>query len=295
MSELIVTEPPTTIAEYQPPIERPRTALTDLRQAMMNLSPDRMKIALQEYDERRNTFRSWLQDTLIEGVHFGYPPGCKKSSAKESEWKSKPSLYKAGAEFICDLMGWRPVYIADKEAWEQLGGIAGNIVIRCTIHSRSSGEIIGEGIGARKTGNKGMDENASLKMAQKNALVCAVLNGQGLSDLFTQDLENYEPTENPEPAPTPAAPTRTQRQEHKPATPPACEQCRTLWANYCAKYPVPKGDAEAIEKSRIEFGEWIESVTGRQFNVRDGKAWRAGEFDLCMEELNSLRGNNASR
>ena len=37
-----------------------------------------------------------------------------------------------------------------------------------------------------------MRENASIKMAQKAAKVDAVLNGWGLSDLFTQDLEDLK-------------------------------------------------------------------------------------------------------
>lgn len=279
MSELIITEPPTTIAEYAPPAERPCTALTDLRQAMMSLSPDRMKIALQEYDERRNTFRAWLQKTLIQGVHFGYPPGCRKSTAKADEWMGKPSLYKAGAEFICDLMGWRPVYTADKEAWEQLGGVPGKIVIRCTILSRSSGEVIGEGIGARKTGDKGMDENASLKMAQKNALVCAVLNGQGLSDLYTQDLEDYEPPENPASVPTPAAPTRAQRQEPVAKVEPG-QNCKKVYAVFAKQH---KGK-EGKEITRL-FKDWLYAHLGRQFDERVDANWEQWDVTSCLEAL----------
>lgn len=189
-----------------------RTALADLRANAMNLPAEQMQTALAEYTIRRDAFRDWLLKQLTEGVHYGYVPGTepkfdnagnmitkswdkrnnayKETIVSPKSWQAKRTLYKAGAEFIVDLMGVRAEYAADVEAWQQLGAVAGNFVFKCKLVSRATGEHVGEGIGARKVGTKGGDENNAVKMAQKSALVAAVLNSYGLSDLFTQDIED---------------------------------------------------------------------------------------------------------
>lgn len=146
--------------------------------------------ALSEYEERRKTFREWLLRQLRQGVHYGYPPGCQpRNNVDPLQWQHKPSLYKAGADFVCDLMGVRDEYEADNSAWEQLGSPKGTFVFACRLFSRK-GELIGEGRGAFAVGTKGMKENAGIKMAKKSAKVDAAINAWGLSDLFTQDIED---------------------------------------------------------------------------------------------------------
>jgi hypothetical protein len=68
-------------------------------------------------------------------------------------------------------------------------------VFRCVI-VRQDGLVVADGVGSCSTlESKYIDrprdlENTVLKMAQKRALVAAVLNGFGLSDRFTQDVED---------------------------------------------------------------------------------------------------------
>lgn len=179
---------------------------SDLRHFSMSLPVGEQRQVLAEYTERRDNFREWLRAQLKEGVHFGYPPGCEprfddqgnvlvwmkggyKPFPKE-QWLPKPSFYLAGADFVCDLLGLKPKYRADKSAWEQMGSPVNTFVFACYLRSRSNGEIVGEGRGVRVVGQKGGDANNAIKMAMKSAKVAAVLDTYGLRDLYTQDLED---------------------------------------------------------------------------------------------------------
>lgn len=219
------------------------TALQDFRSSMMSMPKEDMQAALAEYTERRLTLRDWLRSNLIEGVHYGWPMGkpkittrggvegavtSKKKKGRNGEadkweevftpltqWTQKPSLYAAGADFICDLMWLRDEYKADMQTWEQMGKKPGIIVQQCTLFSKSNGETISEGRGAWVVGNNAMYENSGIKMAKKSAKIDAVLSAYGLRDLFTQDLEHGKgplPEENPEPkADAPKAAPRAER------------------------------------------------------------------------------------
>ncbi len=69
-------------------------------------------------------------------------------------------------------------------------------VVDCELVHRGSGIVIGHGIGSCSTmESKYIDrprdlENTVLKMAEKRAFIAAVLNTFGLSDQFTQDIED---------------------------------------------------------------------------------------------------------
>jgi hypothetical protein len=271
----------------------PSTQLSvDLYSAMMTAPVAFIESQLAEYKDKRIAFRRWLLENMEYGVHYAFPPGCNSNS--NDDWKAKPSLYKAGAELVCDLMRWRASYAADPEAWKQLGGSAGKIVIKCSLYSRATGELIADGIGSGVSGEKKMGDNSTLKMAQKRALVCAVLNAQGLSDLFSQDLEDLQPRENPvadEAAPT--APTRNQRREApQEAPPPAamCTEAKKLWNFYRSKFSFDSKDKDAAAKASEEFRGIIATVTGRKFDAKVAENWREGEFDKVMAELKMMEG-----
>lgn len=88
--------------------------------------------------------------------------------------------------------GWQ-FQQAEIEAGESLGLY--RYVIRAIIRHRATGEVVGHGIGScssleSKYIRSPRDaENTILKMAKKRALVDAVLTTFGLSDRFTQDVE----------------------------------------------------------------------------------------------------------
>lgn len=204
---------------------------------VMSMPVEDQQRVLQEYKERRKHFREWLLSNMKEGVHYGYPPGCKPrlnengdaivevwdngqkktTIVPKDQWQQKPSLYEAGADLLIDMLLYRCEFSAATDIAAALGDFVGRFVFRCKLYSRQSGELVGEGIGASQVGEKdsrmGQPLNQAIKIGKKRSKVDAVKNVLGISDLFTQDMEDDTgevvppaPAENP-----PKAQPRSQR------------------------------------------------------------------------------------
>jgi len=79
------------------------------------------------------------------------------------------------------------------------GGEIDNIILKCELVN-SSGDIVASGVGARSVTKEKGDLNKALKMAKKSALIDATLDLGGLSEVFTQDIEDmaFPGNDNPE-------------------------------------------------------------------------------------------------
>lgn len=294
--DLLALSEQTAIARpAEPPPDRATSR--DLRSGMMTLPVVEMQTMLAEYKDRRDAFRAWLLPQLQPGVHFGYVPGCVPKfdeagnmlvwvkgrdgekgynmTVTPDQWKAKPSLYKAGAQFVTDVMNAVPVFDADIDAWTQLGKPGGTFVMRCRLYPKGAAQIpenvLGEGRGVRRDGQKGGDANNAIKMAQKCALVDAVLNGYGLADLFTQDTEDSPPPENPDR--NPDAPPAQPRGER--ITPAELQSLVDAFKAYRQKYEM-SCDAEA-------FCRWAEA----EHNVKDARrplSWPKSTWAKAMKE-----------
>jgi hypothetical protein len=101
------------------------------------------------------------------------------------------------------------------------------IILKCELHT-GNGFVAAEGTGARRIDQDRGDINKSLKMSMKSAHIDATLRVAGLSELFSQDIEDMfqdkagkqdmqpgdiihnhpSPPAQPQPAPTPPPPPR---------------------------------------------------------------------------------------
>lgn len=290
MTDQIIDEPRGVAA-----LERPQA--NDLRHAMMTLPVEQQSLVLAEYVERRTHFRKFLLSQLKEGVHYGFPPGCEPKSKEaggvvyyavwmrggeqwfpETQWKPKPPLYAAGADFICDLLGVRAVFAADVAAWTQLGSRAGSFVISCHLFSRATSELIGEGRGCRSEGDKKGDANNAIKMAEKSAKVDAVINSYGLRDLFTQDDVPPPPADNP-PADPQAPQAQPRSKRDKPPLRPRIDRIGNLW-----KAANPRPDADKVAWSAA-FKLWVCQTAGRPFNAGQETQWTEADCVRCEQAL----------
>jgi hypothetical protein len=113
--------------------------------------------------------------------------------------QGKKSLAKGGAEKIANIFQWRASFVKDSESLDMFGNPTGLVAFKCTLTKGE--EFIGEGRGAASLDKNAKDPNKTLKMAQKSAYIDAVLRASGLSDFFTQDLEDH-PEHLQQPAPT---------------------------------------------------------------------------------------------
>ena len=131
------------------------------------------------------TMIAFVAAQMRKDVDYGVIPGTKK-----------PTLLKPGAEKLCRLFSLRPNYELisfitdfDKPLF--------HYHYRCTLVRQ--GEMVGNGDGCcNSKENKYQKQeykiydltNTICKMAQKRALVAAVLSSCGASQFFTQDLED---------------------------------------------------------------------------------------------------------
>ena len=158
-----------------------------------NLEPATVAQVMQ----RIVNFQNVIQKTLKEGHDYGVIPGTG----------NKPTLLKPGAEKILMLMGVTSEYEIIERVQDYDRGFFA-FTVKCVL-SRG-GQVITEGVGhtntreRRYTGVKEGREpqdpytlaNTVLKMAKKRAQVDATLTIAALSEIFTQDIEDMDITEN---------------------------------------------------------------------------------------------------
>ena len=138
---------------------------------------------LTRRSDNRKALMTWVKQAMVDGVDFG------RIQTKRG-W-SKPSLWKPGAEKICGMLGITAHFPTLKE-WEKVvlsGNEINNVIIRCELHD-AQGHVVADGVGARNLQNEYGDLNKCLKMAEKSAHIDATLRMAGLSEVFTQDLED---------------------------------------------------------------------------------------------------------
>ena len=102
--------------------------------------------------------------------------------------KNKKSLAKGGAEKLASIYNLIATFERDKESLDMLGNAKGSIAFVCTLSK--FGVIAGQGRGSDTLERNQNDPNKALKMTQKRAFVDAVIRTTGLSDIFTQDIED---------------------------------------------------------------------------------------------------------
>jgi hypothetical protein len=100
-------------------------------------------------------------------------------------------LWKPSAEKICGMMGLIPRFpnLSEYEKATLRGEDIKGIILKCELHT-GNGFVAAEGTGARRIEQDKGDINKSLKMALKSAHIDATLRVAGLSELFTQDIED---------------------------------------------------------------------------------------------------------
>jgi hypothetical protein len=150
----------------------------------LDLAPSEFREALARRSENRRALIEWIRASLVDGVDFGAVPLRRGGY-------SKPSLRKPGAEKICGMLGVTASFptLKDYETAALEGRRLEQIILRCHLAS-PDGQIVADGVGARAVEQDRGDLNKSLKMAVKSAMIDATLRMAGLSEIFTQDLED---------------------------------------------------------------------------------------------------------
>lgn len=166
--------------------------------AALDIKPSLFKAGLERRKKNRDALIDWIREALVEGTDFGRihvvkRDKCDKGKYCENDYHfSKPSLWKAGAEKISGMLGLRVSWPTLRAYEDRIirGEDITQVLIRCELLN-ADGVIVAEGIGGRSCGEYD-DLNKVLKMAKKSGQIDAVLNVGGLSEVFTQDLEDMD-------------------------------------------------------------------------------------------------------
>lgn len=129
---------------------------------------------IDSFLEKRAEFITKVKAIMVEGKDYHVIQG-------------KKSLAKGGAEKIASIFGWQAEFIKDEAVLEAFK-TDGLIAFVCNLSKM--GNSVGQGRGAATLVKNNQDPNKTIKMAQKSAFIDAVLRASGLSDFFTQDLED---------------------------------------------------------------------------------------------------------
>jgi hypothetical protein len=176
---------------------------------------ERFTQALDRREVNRKALLKWIKGNLQAGIDFGQihvtgrdkcrlaGEGRAHECVDPRHW-SKPSLWKPGAEKICGMLGLIPRFpnLSEYEKATLRREEIRVIILKCELHT-ANGFVAAEGTGARRIDQDWGDINKSLKMAAKSAHIDSTLRVAGLSELFTQDIEDMHPVK-PEKADPPA-------------------------------------------------------------------------------------------
>lgn len=162
-----------------------------------DIDPEAFMAGLDRRAQNREALMTWIKNGLKEGRDWGKIHVVKRDKCDRGQYCdnpyhfSKPSLWKSGAESICGMLGLRSTWPNLEDTMKRMEDGKADIVLKCHLLA-ADGSIISEGIGARNLGQDGGDINKALKMAKKSSLIDAALN-LGLSEIFTQDIDDMDP------------------------------------------------------------------------------------------------------
>lgn len=138
--------------------------------------------------EKRDYFIQKILPKLIEGQDF-------------YTIKGRRSLAKGGAEKLAVIYGLAATFSRDEETLKSFDNVEGLVAYVVTLTRIGTGEIVGQGRGAATYKACNNDANKTIKMAQKSAFIDGVIRSTGISDIFSQDIENMPQESVSVPAP----------------------------------------------------------------------------------------------
>ncbi|WAK03407.1 hypothetical protein [Methylobacter sp. YRD-M1] len=187
----------TQLTDQAKPVKNEHNPLPVISANPLDLPADTFREGLDRRRANRAVLMAWVHDALVEGIDYGRVHVVSRSKChagkdcRNPAHFSKPSLFKPGAEKICGMLGLTVRYptLPDYEKAALTGAKLSQIIIRCEILD-PSGRVVADGVGARLLAQDYGDINKALKMAEKSAHIDATLRMAGLSEVFTQDIED---------------------------------------------------------------------------------------------------------
>lgn len=159
----------------------------------LQVVPD-FAITFNEAKQRLAMLQTFVKELMIPGLDYGLIPGCPR-----------PSLFKSGAEKLCDIYGFSKL-IAVLNRFEDWKEGFFSYEVKATLINKRTGLVESDGVGScnsKERKFRGQDafniNNSILKMAKKRAIVDAVLSATRSSGIFSQDIEDFKVDKAPTP------------------------------------------------------------------------------------------------
>lgn len=160
-----------------------KKSLQPMAPQSVSVTPKQLRSQMERDKQIREVINEYIKNNMVATKDYG--------SINIQGKQSKPSLFKPGAEKFCGLFKIRPTFRKDNDTVDMLGNTAGIIAYICDLVD-GQGRVVGEGRGTSSVDPNGKDFeiNKAVKIAEKRAQIDAVLRTGGLSDFFTQDMED---------------------------------------------------------------------------------------------------------
>lgn len=143
-------------------------------------------VSTTESKRRVEELKTFVEEVMVKGVDYGLVNGF-----------SKPTLFKPGAEKLCDVFGFsKTADVVNRiEQWE--AGVFA-YEVKMMLIRKDNGLVEADGLGSCNSKESSFQQqdpytivNTVLKMAKKRALIDAVLSATRSSGIFTQDIEDF--------------------------------------------------------------------------------------------------------
>ena len=264
----------------------PAPSHTSITVSPLDLPADQFKAGLDRRKQNRELLMEWLRSALVEGVDFGRihvasrercqfaRQGRPKDCTEPGHW-SKPSLFKPGAERISGMLGMTVHYpsLPDYEQAVLRGVTLATVMLRCELRD-ALGRVVAEGVGARSVGQDYGDINKTLKMAEKSAHIDATLRLAGLSEIYTQDIED-----------------RPIIEEGPPPEPPSTGKAKPRRSAKAASSATPAADGNAATEAGIsqeELASLRQQIRSHGFTEKRVLAWLFKQTEGAVSQLDQL-------
>lgn len=156
---------------------------------MTDLIFENQILQIKQKKEQRDQRTETLMDMLKLNVHYFVVDDA--AHLEDAMPESRSVLKKAGAELITEVLGLTRTY-SEPELIKlnSFNGVTtvemANVSICCELKD-STGNLVAKGYGARLLNEDAFDYNLSVKMAMKNALICAAIEAAGLSEKLCEN------------------------------------------------------------------------------------------------------------
>ncbi|MCX6713274.1 MAG: hypothetical protein NTY66_03655, partial [Candidatus Vogelbacteria bacterium] len=142
-------------------------------------------------------FQSFKQgvDSLMERRRYFISQVLPKLKENQDYYviKGRKCLAKGGAEKLASIYNLTASFERDNDTMGAFGDLPGLIAYVCNL-SRN-GIPAGQGRGSSSLDRNGGDPNKTIKMATKSSYIDSVIRTTGLSDIFTQDIDQSSSNE----------------------------------------------------------------------------------------------------